>query len=45
MCAAAASLGHADHIRNTDVLETWFMGKEVYASKGRTPNAQRGLTK
>ena len=35
MCATAASLGHADDIRNTDVLETWFMGKELYASKGR----------
>jgi hypothetical protein len=31
MCAAAASLGHADDIRNTDVLETWFIGKEVRA--------------
>jgi predicted amidohydrolase YtcJ len=40
-----ADQGHADDIRNTDVLETWFMGKEVYASKGRTSNAQRGLTK
>lgn len=40
-----ADQGHPDDIRNTDVLETWFMGKEVYASKGRTPNAQRGLTK
>jgi predicted amidohydrolase YtcJ len=40
-----ADRGHADDIRNTEVLETWFMGKEVYASKGRTPNAQRGLTK
>ena len=29
MCAAAASLGHADDIRNTDVLDTWFMGKEA----------------
>ncbi len=41
----SADQGHADDIRDTDVLETWFMGKEVYASKGRTPNAQRGLTK
>jgi hypothetical protein len=41
----SADRGHADDIRNTEVLETWFMGKEVYASKGRTPNAQRGLTK
>ena len=40
-----ADQGHPDEIRNTDVLETWFMGKEVYASKGRTQNAQRGLTK
>jgi predicted amidohydrolase YtcJ len=41
----SADQGHADDIRNTDVLETWFMGKEVYAGKGRTLNAQRGLTK
>jgi predicted amidohydrolase YtcJ len=40
-----ADAGHADDIRNTDVLETWFMGKEVYVNKGRNPNAQRGLTK
>jgi predicted amidohydrolase YtcJ len=40
-----ADAGHADDIRNTDVLETWFMGKEVYVNKGRNSNAQRGLTK
>jgi predicted amidohydrolase YtcJ len=39
-----ADEGHADDIRNTVVLETWFMGKPVYVSKGRKPNAQRGLT-
>ncbi len=40
-----ADEGHADDIRNTDVLETWFMGKAVYVSKDRNPNAKRGLTK
>lgn len=40
-----ADAGHADDIRNTDVLETWFMGKEVYVNKGRKSNGQRGLTK
>jgi predicted amidohydrolase YtcJ len=41
----SADGGHPDDIGKTKVLETWFMGKEVYASEGRTPNAQRGLTK
>jgi predicted amidohydrolase YtcJ len=40
-----ADAGHADDIRNTNVLETWFMGKEVYTSNGRNSNVQRGLTK
>lgn len=40
-----ADSGRADDIRNTDVLETWFMGKEVYVNTGRNSNAQRGLTK
>ena len=40
-----ADEGHADDIRNTDVLETWFMGNAVYVSKDRNPNAKRGLTK
>ncbi len=39
-----ADEGHADDIRNTAVLETWFMGKSVYVGKGRNLNAQRGLT-
>lgn len=40
-----ADAGRADDVRNTDVLETWFMGKEVYVNKARNSNAQRGLTK
>ncbi len=36
---------HADDIRNTDVLETWFMGRRVYVSQVRNTNAKRGLTK
>jgi len=36
---------HADDIRNTDVLETWFMGRRVYVSQVRNSNAKRGLTK
>ncbi len=42
---ALADAGHADDIRNTDVLETWFMGKEVFKNDGRNPSGQRGLTK
>jgi predicted amidohydrolase YtcJ len=40
-----ADAARPDDIRNTDVLETWFMGKPVYVSKGRDPNVKRGLTK
>lgn len=40
-----ADEGHPDDIRNTDVLETWFMGRKVYQSDGRNSNAQRGTTK
>ena len=40
-----ADAGRADDIRNTDVLETWFMGNEVYVNEGGNSNAQRGLTK
>jgi predicted amidohydrolase YtcJ len=36
---------HADDIRNTAVLETWFMGKRVYAGKVGNMKANRGLTK
>jgi predicted amidohydrolase YtcJ len=36
---------HADDIRNTAVLETWFMGRRVYVGKVGTMNANRGLTK
>jgi predicted amidohydrolase YtcJ len=34
--------GHPDEIRNTAVLETWFMGKRVYVSNVRQTNAKRG---
>jgi hypothetical protein len=34
--------GHPDEIRNTAVLETWFMGKRVYVSNVRKTNAKRG---
>jgi predicted amidohydrolase YtcJ len=40
-----ADAGRADDIRNTDVLETWFMGKRIYVSNGRKSTAKRGLTK
>jgi hypothetical protein len=40
-----ADEGHAEDIRNTDVLETWFMGKRVYVSNVRITNAKRGLAK
>jgi hypothetical protein len=40
-----ADEGHAEDIRNTDVLETWFMGKRIYVSKVRKTSAMRGLTK
>ena len=40
-----ADEGHAQDIRNTDVLETWFMGKRIYVSKVRNSSAKRGLTK
>lgn len=40
-----ADEGHAEDIRNTDVLETWFMGKRIYVSKVRKSSAMRGLTK
>jgi predicted amidohydrolase YtcJ len=40
-----AEAGRADDIRNTDVLETWFMGKQVYVNRGGNSNVQRGLTK
>jgi hypothetical protein len=40
-----ADEGHAEDIRNTDVLETWFMGKRIYVSKVRKTIAKRGLTK
>ncbi|MGC1388704.1 MAG: amidohydrolase family protein [Steroidobacteraceae bacterium] len=33
-----ADQGHADDIRKTGVLETWFMGNPVYISKGGDPN-------
>jgi hypothetical protein len=36
---------HQTALRNIGVLETWFMGQHVYVSKGRNPNAKRGLTK
>jgi len=35
----SADQGHADDIRKTAVLETWFMGNPVYVSKGSDPNA------
>jgi hypothetical protein len=34
--------GHPDEIRNTAVLESWFMGKRVYVSNVRKTNAKRG---
>lgn len=37
-----AGAGHPDNIRNTAVLETWFMGKRVYVSNVRKTNAKRG---
>jgi len=37
-----ADEGHAEDIRNTGLLETWFMGKRVYVSNVRKPNAKRG---
>jgi predicted amidohydrolase YtcJ len=40
-----ADEGHADDIRNTDVLETWFMGKRVYVGNVDKTNAKRGLQK
>jgi len=40
-----ADAGRADEIRNTGVLETWFMGKRIYVSNVRKSNAKRGLTK
>jgi predicted amidohydrolase YtcJ len=40
-----ADEGHAEDIRNTNVLETWFMGKRIYVSKVRKSSAMRGLTK
>ena len=40
-----ADAGRAEDIRNTDVLETWFMGKRIYVSNVRKSNAKRGLTK
>ena len=40
-----ADAGRADDIRNTDVLETWFMGKRIYVSNVRKSTAKRGLTK
>ncbi len=40
-----ADEGHAVEIRSTGVLQTWFMGKSVYVSKGRNNSAKRGLTK
>jgi predicted amidohydrolase YtcJ len=36
-----ADEGHADDIRNTAVLETWFMGKRIYVSKVRNSNARK----
>jgi hypothetical protein len=40
-----ADQGHADDIRRTGVLETWFIGKEVYAREHHSPQAQRGSMK
>jgi predicted amidohydrolase YtcJ len=40
-----ADEGHAQDIRNTEVLETWFMGNRIYVSKVRNSNAKRRLTK
>jgi predicted amidohydrolase YtcJ len=40
-----ADEGHPDDIRNTDVLETWFMGHRVYGSNVGKTNAKRGLQK
>jgi predicted amidohydrolase YtcJ len=40
-----ADAGRPDAIRNTAVLETWFMGRRVYAGKIRQVKAKRGLTK
>jgi predicted amidohydrolase YtcJ len=40
-----ADEGHPDDIRNTDVLETWFMGRKVYVNDGRNSNGERGTTK
>jgi predicted amidohydrolase YtcJ len=37
-----ADAGQAEDIRNTAVLETWFMGKRVYVSNVRKTNAKRG---
>jgi len=36
---SSADQGHADDIRNTGVLGTWFMGNPVYVSEGSDPNA------
>jgi hypothetical protein len=33
---SAINEDHAEDIRNTDVLETWFMGRRVYVSQVRT---------
>ena len=40
-----ADENRAEEIRNTDVLETWFMGRRVYSGKTRNSNAKRGLSK
>jgi len=40
-----ADEGRADDIRNTAVLETWFMGKPIYHNEERNRRAERGLTK
>ena len=40
-----ADRGRADDIRNTEVLETWFMGKPVYHQPKSRQKAVRGLKK
>jgi hypothetical protein len=37
--------GHPDDIRNTALLETWFMGKRVYVSNVRKNEREERLVK
>lgn len=37
--------GRAEDIRNTNVVETWFMGRRIYPAHDRKTDAKRGQTK